>query len=46
MAGKIKYLLKLGWFQNRIAAVFDVNPGRVSEVKSGKRHPDVGPIPV
>lgn len=46
MAGKIKYLLSLGGFQNRIAAMFDINPGRVSEVKNGALHPDVGPIPV
>lgn len=28
-----------GEFQNRIAAMFDVNPGRVNEVIKGKRHP-------
>jgi predicted XRE-type DNA-binding protein len=28
-----------GEFQNRIAASFDVNPGRVNEVLKGKRHP-------
>lgn len=28
-----------GWFQNRIAALFDVNPGRVNEVLKGRRHP-------
>lgn len=28
-----------GQFQNRIAAQFDVNPGRVNEVIKGKRHP-------
>lgn len=26
-------------FQNRIAAEFDVNPGRVNEILKGKRHP-------
>lgn len=46
MAGKIKYLLLLGWLQHRIAALFDINQGRVSEVKSGACYPDVGPIPV
>ena len=25
-------------FQNRIAAFFDVNPGRVNDVLSGKKH--------
>ena len=28
-----------GEFQNRIAADFDVNPGRVNEVLKGNRHP-------
>lgn len=28
-----------GEFQNRIAAHFDVNPGRVNEVIKGKRFP-------
>lgn len=27
-----------GWFQNRIAAEFDVNPGRVNEVLKGHKH--------
>lgn len=29
-----------GHFQNRIAAVFDVNPGRVSEIVNRKRFPN------
>ena len=28
-----------GWLQSRIAAHFDVNIGRISEVKTGKRFP-------
>ena len=28
-----------GWFQNRIAAKYDVNPGRVNEVIHHHRHP-------
>lgn len=28
-----------GEFQNRIAALFDVNPGRVNEVLKGHKHP-------
>lgn len=28
-----------GEFQHRIAASFDVNPGRVNEVLKGSRHP-------
>lgn len=27
-----------GWLQSRIAAHFDVNQGRISEVLSGSRH--------
>jgi predicted XRE-type DNA-binding protein len=27
-----------GEFQNRIAALFDVNPGRVSDVVKGRKH--------
>lgn len=28
-----------GWLNHRIAAKFDTNQGRVSEVLTGKRHP-------
>lgn len=28
-----------GWFQNRIAAKFDVNPGRINEIIKGKKYP-------
>lgn len=28
-----------GEFQNRIAALFDVNPGRVNEILKGHKHP-------
>lgn len=28
-------------YLNRIAADFDVNPGRISEIKNGKRFPDL-----
>ena len=28
-----------GEYQNRIAAYFDVNPGRVNEVLKGHKHP-------
>lgn len=28
-----------GEFQNRIASIYDVNPGRVNEVLKGHRHP-------
>lgn len=29
-----------GWFQNRIAALLDVNPGRINEVIKGKKFPE------
>lgn len=29
-----------GMFQNRIAALFDVNPGRVNEILKGHRFPE------
>jgi predicted XRE-type DNA-binding protein len=32
-------LHRKGEFQNRIANLFDVNPGRVNEVIKGSRHP-------
>ena len=35
----IRRLLR-GEFQNRIAADFDVNPGRISEIKKGRRFPE------
>lgn len=38
-AVKIQSMLMDGWMQNRIAALFDVNSARVSEIKSGDRHP-------
>ena len=37
----IKKRILQGEFLNRIAADYDVNPGRISEIKSGKRHRDV-----
>jgi hypothetical protein len=38
---QIKKLLSDGWFQNRIAARYDVNPGRISEIKNGHTFSDV-----
>lgn len=38
MAREIRELLEHGHFVNRIAAKYDINPGRVSEIKHGK-HP-------
>jgi hypothetical protein len=43
MAGKIKFLWKLGHLQHNIAARFGINQGRVSEVVNGKSHPGVPP---
>ncbi|SHF61038.1 hypothetical protein SAMN02745157_2537 [Kaistia soli DSM 19436] len=37
-AVKIQSMLLDGWTQNRIAAQFDVNSARVSEIKSGDKH--------
>ncbi len=38
-AVQVHLLLMEGVFQSRIAARFDTNSGRVSEIKTGKRHP-------
>ena len=35
---KVWAMFRAGEFQHRIAAYFDVNPGRVNEVVKGKRH--------
>jgi len=53
-AVQVHQLLRKGWFQNRIAARFDVNGGRISEINTGKVHsgslqeamrrPDLGDI--
>jgi hypothetical protein len=37
----IKKRIYQGEFLNRIAADYDVNPGRISEIKSGKRFPHI-----
>lgn len=37
----IKKRISDGEFLNRIAADYDVNPGRISEIKSGKRFGDI-----
>ena len=38
-AVEIHRRIRRGEFVNRIAAHFDVNPGRVSEIKKGVLHP-------
>ena len=42
-AAIIKRRLYEGEFQNRIAADYDVNPGRISEINTGKAFADVEP---
>lgn len=37
----IKTRILRGEFLHRIAADFDVNPGRISEIKSGERFPEI-----
>ena len=44
-AAVIKKRIKQGEFLNRIAADFNVNPGRISEIKSGKTFAEVSPAP-
>ena len=44
MAAYIKYMVgTLGYYQHEAAAVFKINQGRVSEIMTGKRYPDVPP---
>lgn len=38
-AVQIHMLIWDGWLQSRIAAKYDVNGGRISEVNTGKRYP-------
>ena len=40
----IKKRISQGEFLNRIAADFDVNPGRISEIKTGKTWANVRPM--
>ncbi|WOE74897.1 hypothetical protein [Alterisphingorhabdus coralli] len=44
MAAKIRYLkLNKGLYNHQIASMFGINQGRVSEVMTGKKFPDVPP---
>ena len=44
MAAEIRYLRKQkGLYSHQIAALFGINQGRVSEVLTGKRFPNVPP---
>ena len=37
----IKKRIREGEFLNRIAADYDVNPGRISEIKKGRKYGDI-----
>jgi hypothetical protein len=37
----IKKRIRLGEFLNRIAADYDVNPGRIAEIKKGHRFAEI-----
>lgn len=41
MAAEIKRLKAIGLFNHQIAALLEINQGRVSEVMTGKLHPAV-----
>ena len=43
--GVVIFLLALGYDQHRIAALFDVNQGRISEINMRRRNLDEGEIP-
>lgn len=43
-AAKIKAMLAKGILQHKIAAMFDINQGRVSEINTGKRFAEVEPF--
>lgn len=43
-AALIKFLIRVhGLYQHQVAALLEINQGRVSEVMTGKRHPNVDP---
>lgn len=41
----IKRRLIRGELQHRIAADYDINPGRISEINTGQRFSDIPPAP-
>lgn len=44
MAGQIRYLKNTkGLYNHQIASIFGINQGRVSEVLTGKRFPNIPP---
>ncbi|MGY6547968.1 MAG: hypothetical protein ACXIU7_03040 [Roseinatronobacter sp.] len=42
----IKARIVRGDYQHRIAADFDLNQGRISEIATGKRFPQIPPAPM
>lgn len=40
-AAVVKLLMELGFQHKRIAALFDVNQGRIAEIGTGQRHSQV-----
>jgi hypothetical protein len=44
-AAIIKKMLREGAYQHQIAAVFETNSGRISEINTGKRFPGVASAP-
>ncbi|SUA99165.1 Uncharacterised protein [Pannonibacter phragmitetus] len=43
-AAIIKALLKTGMYQHEIAALLEMNQGRVSEINTGKKFPEIEPL--
>jgi hypothetical protein len=43
VAAIVKRLLGEGLYQHQIASLLNMNQGRISEIKTGKRHPKVPP---
>ncbi|MBD8620766.1 hypothetical protein IFT67_17745 [Sphingomonas sp. CFBP 13728] len=43
MADQIRLLKAQGLYHHQIAALLEINQGRVSEVVTGKLHPPAGP---
>ena len=44
-AALIKKMLREGAYQHQIAAIFETNSGRISEINTGKRFPGVQAAP-
>jgi hypothetical protein len=44
-AAMIKKMLREGAYQHQIAAAFETNAGRISEINTGKLFPGVRPAP-